>query len=136
MQRLLTIKYQTIPSILNFATKKDLEQAQKPIQGPLFYCKKQAKSALHLYCHFIQCHGANLIILQKAIFFIVPVFSLQPLPTTSAHHFFSSFSFLFQSQSNMVLGIVFGLFSALLGIGLLLTALFEAIKKEPQTGLS
>ena len=76
------------------------------------------------------CHGANAIILQKAIFFIVPVFSLQPLPTTSANHLFSSFSFLFRSQSDLVLGIVFGLFSALLSVGLLLTALFEAQKKN------
>ena len=67
MQRLLTIKYQTIPSILNFATKKDLEQAQKPIQGPLFYCKKQAKSALHLYCHFIQFPDLIHVFLNRSV---------------------------------------------------------------------
>lgn len=83
-------------------------------------------------CHFQNplCHGANSIILQEAIFFIVPAFSLQPSPTTSAHHFFSSFYFLFRSQSDLVLGIVFGLFSALLSVGILLTALFEAQKKN------
>ena len=48
-------------------TPKGPRTSSKPIQGPLFYCKKQAKSALHLYCHFIQFPDLIHVFLNRSV---------------------------------------------------------------------